>query len=37
VNIEAGVVTDPASLGRTAVEAINEYYASGGEKIATPL
>ncbi len=37
VNIEAGVVTDPASLGRTAVEAINEYYATGGEKIATPL
>jgi len=33
VNIEAGVVTDPASLGRTTVEAINEYYATGGEKI----
>ena len=34
VYISAGVITDPVELGKTTVEAINEYYAIGGSKIA---
>jgi hypothetical protein len=33
VYISAGVITDPVELGKTTVEAINEYYAIGGSKI----
>jgi len=34
VYISAGTITQPAELGKTVVEAINEYYAIGGSKIA---
>jgi tetratricopeptide (TPR) repeat protein len=33
VYISAGVITDPVELGKTTVEAINEYYAIGGAPI----
>ena len=33
VYISAGVITDPVELGKTTVDAINEYYAIGGNKI----
>jgi hypothetical protein len=33
VYISAGTITEPAELGKTVVEAINEYYAIGGSKI----
>ena len=33
VYISAGVITDPVELGKTTVEAINEYYAIGGSRI----
>jgi hypothetical protein len=33
VYISAGTITEPAELGKTVVQAINEYYAIGGSKI----
>ena len=33
VYISAGVITDPVELGKTTVQAINEYYSMGGQPI----
>lgn len=33
VYISAGVITDPVEVGKTTVEAINEYYSAGGQPI----
>ena len=35
INVNAGIGTDGAEVGRTIVETVNRYYASGGELIGT--